>query len=76
MGYRDSTSTIRESSLFRDSIDTSKRSPIILITRTHSVEIPDGGSSPVLKRSCIASGNFGTIVTDSKLLKVYIFVYK
>ncbi|XP_057321857.1 uncharacterized protein LOC130665464 [Microplitis mediator] len=66
MGYRDSTSTIRESSLFRDSIDTSKRSPIILITRTHSVEIPDGGGSPVLKRSCIASGNFGTIVTDKR----------
>ncbi|XP_074116137.1 uncharacterized protein LOC141538512 [Cotesia typhae] len=65
MGYHDSTSTIRESSLLRDTIELSKRSPIILITRTHSVEIPDG-SSPVLKRSCITSGHFGTIVTDKR----------
>lgn len=78
MGYRNDFSNITTEQINNcgdNIIDlTSKRSPRILITRTYSVESPDG-NSPLLKKSCIVAGNSASKTNESECLIFYVLIY-
>ncbi|KAK0160704.1 hypothetical protein PV328_008087 [Microctonus aethiopoides] len=69
MGYRNDFSNITTEQINNGGdniIDlTSNRSPRILITRTYSVESPDG-NSPLLKKSCIVAGNSASKTNEKR----------